>query len=46
MVLSQEVLDTFSSCSYNPSNRRINLENNVKRVRYKYIKKIYEKRGL
>ena len=29
MVLSQEVLDTFSSCSYNPSDHRINLKNNV-----------------
>jgi hypothetical protein len=30
MVLCQELLDTFSSCSYNPSNHRINLKNNVR----------------
>jgi hypothetical protein len=29
MVLGQELLDTFVPCSYNPSNYRINLKDNV-----------------
>jgi len=29
MVLGEELLDTFVPCSYNPSDYRINLRNNV-----------------
>ena len=30
MVLRQKLLDTFTLCSYNPSNYRINLKDNVR----------------
>jgi hypothetical protein len=31
MLLSQKLLDTIAPCSYNPSNYRIHLKNNVRR---------------
>jgi hypothetical protein len=31
MLLSQKMLDTSILCSYNPSNHRISLKNNVRR---------------